>query len=451
MRAESLIGLTVELYESVLADARPPDAIARTFFRARKFLGSHDRAFISRATYGMLRYKSLLEELSRSAQQTDGVTIPATLGLIIAYLAAVPEENAGNIPEDFYDGAAAFAQCKRAEIEKIFSEIAAERTRNSQAPNEAQQEEDGQAIARIARVHAYPEWMVRRFIATLGAIGAEALCRAMNIEAPVTIRVNTLKATREECAKALSQENIITRHGEYSPDALTALKRLNIFATKTFREGMFEMQDEGSQIVSRVCDPHPAWKVMDACAGAGGKTLHIAALMHNRGEIFALVQNPFQKEETSKRLRRSGAQNARVFLPSEFAERKKRWVGAMNLVLLDAPCSGSGTIRRNPIAKWRIAEDKIAGYAEQQYTILQENAPFVRSGGILVYATCSVFRQENEEVVEMFLREHPEFKLSPFLYPPPTDKASIISDGFLKLYPHIHNTDGFFAAALTRT
>jgi len=438
MRASSLIGLTLEIYAAVLEDSRPADFLIAKFFRNRKFLGSHDRKFIAETMYAMLRHKTRLERIAvADIQKPSHGEIAGHLAQMVTYFATEPDVK---LLPDFFDGVSDVAEIPRIKVEQWF-QAAGSNHKDIQYASEAE---------RISAQHSYPQWLVEKFIAQFGESETEALCRKMNEQATVTLRVNTLKATMDECQHSLVQENIETTQGEHSPTALILQKRMNVFSSHTFRNGFFEVQDEGSQIVSLFCDPHPNWKVLDACAGAGGKTLHLAALMQNRGEIFALDQNQYQMDEVHKRLRRAGAQNVRVMLSDKFNEERNRFVNTMNVVLIDAPCSGTGTIRRNPIAKWRLTEEKIQHYTADQFTILDTYAPFVRVNGKLIYATCSVLKEENDDVVSRFLVAHPNFSLAPVKTEKNPVSENLFDNGFLRLLPHKHNTDGFFAAAFIR-
>jgi len=246
--------------------------------------------------------------------------------------------------------------------------------------------------------------------------------------APITLRANRLLGDRDALLRALAREGVEARPAPLAPDGIVLARRLNVFTTRAFHEGRFEVQDEGSQLVSLALDPHPDWRVLDACAGSGGKTLHLAALMRGRGEIFAHEPSKVRREELRRRLRRSGAQNVRI-VGSEAREELR---GKMDAVLVDAPCSGTGTIRRNPLIKSRLRPQDLARHAAEQLSILAEWAPCARPGGLLVYATCSLEPEENERTVERFMASAPEFRL----------------ERTRQLLPHVDGTDGFFIAHL---
>jgi 16S rRNA (cytosine967-C5)-methyltransferase len=306
-------------------------------------------------------------------------------------------------------------------------------------------------VERLAVQYSFPDWMVEQFIALYGYEETEQLCASMNEPAPLTIRVNTLKADVETCRKELAKQEIETTLVTYSPFGLNVTRRVNMFSLTAFRDGLFEVQDEGSQLLPLLIDPKPNAKVLDVCAGAGGKTLELAALMKNRGEIFATDINRFRLEELRKRTKRAGVQNVRVNPIDSVDDLHEKYSGFFDIVLVDAPCSGLGTIRRNPGMKWMVTKEMIDEISEKQRMILHAAAPLVKPGGRLIYATCTILNQENEEQIKTFLAEHQDFMLG--------DTSAIVqkwnfnnmvSNGFIKLFPHIHGTDGFFCAMLEK-
>jgi 16S rRNA (cytosine967-C5)-methyltransferase len=227
--------------------------------------------------------------------------------------------------------------------------------------------------------------------------------------------------------------------------------RVNAFGLSAFRDGLFEVMDEGSQLVAEAVAPPPRGRVVDACAGAGGKTLALAALLDGQGSILALDSNGKKLEELRRRARRAGLSNvaAREVRGSEWPSEAR--LGGWDRVLVDAPCSGMGTLRRNPEARWRLDGKTVDGFPAQQLSLMVTYAPLVAPGGRLIYATCTVTRQENEGVVERFLAERPDFVLMPLKDIWGKARAGRVGDGsFLKVFPHRHGTDGFFAAVLRR-
>ncbi len=298
---------------------------------------------------------------------------------------------------------------------------------------------------------SYPTWLYQRFVNDLGEDTARALCESMNRRAPLTVHVNTARVTRDDLIARLADEQVVARPTELGPAGLTFATRVNAFALPAFRDGLFEVMDEGSQLCALAVAPPPGGRVVDACAGAGGKTLAIGADMAGKGRILALDTGGKKLEELRRRARRAGLNNvvARevhgVVLPDE--ARLASW----DRVLVDAPCSGLGTLRRNPEARWRLTEKVVDSFPARQLALLVTYAPLCAVGGRLIYATCTVLADENQRVVGRFLAERPDFEQVPLKEIWGRERATRMGDGVtLQLYPHVHDTDGFFAAILRR-
>jgi 16S rRNA (cytosine967-C5)-methyltransferase len=436
VKLSSLLGHTVEVSLLIDRDSRPADAVIDNFFRTHRYLGSHDRRFIAETVYGILRWKMLL----------DG---------IIAH-AMVPELLLGR--ELFSSNLMTFRCCAYLLHAGTYSaeQLCAEFPDEARDPlrslerHRSDCESDETTSREIALANSFPEWMVDTWIAQYGIDDAKLLCRALNESAPITLRVNTLKVTVEECRAALKREGIDTEPTRWSPFGLTLRRRINVFQLEAFRNGFFEVQDEGSQILALLVDPKPSAKVVDACAGAGGKTLALGAVMKNRGVIFALDVHTTRLDELRKRLKRSGLDTVRVktidgeTLPDEM-------LAMADYVLVDAPCSGLGTMRRNPGMKWTVTPEVVGEISRKQSRILDLYSQCVKESGILVYATCTTMPEENELVVEGFLAAHPEFELeAPATRLARYNIASLAESKYFQLLPHRHNTDGFFAAVMKK-
>lgn len=306
---------------------------------------------------------------------------------------------------------------------------------------------------RFAIVASLPDFLARRFQAELGP-EAEAAAEAMNERAPLSARVNTLKASRSRLIQALRQEGVECRPAPLSPLGVLLDTRVNAFSLRAFKEGWFELQDEGSQLLGVLVDPPPG-RVVDACAGAGGKALQLAARMENRGELFALDVDADRLQELKRRARRAGVHNVRArAIPAggdEALAALADLAGRADRVLVDAPCSGSGTFRRKPDARYRLTPEELSRHVERQRRLLAQFSALVKPGGRLIYGTCSVFREENEAVVEDFLSAHPDFSLrAAELELGEAHGRKVTRDGYLRLWPHRHGTDGFFGAILVR-
>jgi len=438
MQLSSLLGHTQELLLLVRKSTKPADSVIDSFFRSRKYLGSHDRRFIAETTYGTLRHLRKCEEMTRAALGSGSNGLSAEDGAILSavtYLARIDRKTPP--PAKDIESLLHSAELKSSVTE--FLTRLPNVTVTSQEPSEA-----------LAIEHSLPNWLVDRFVAHHGLDEARTLCESLNAPAPLNIRVNTLKTTVEQCQVKLREEGVETVRSGHSPVGLTVPKRLNIFRLPAFKDGFFEVQDEGSQLLGVLLDPKPTWKVLDACAGAGGKTLHMAAIMKNRGEIVASDVNSFRLNELRKRVRRAGAFNVRVKSTDE-VQADPRLREFFDIVFLDSPCSGIGTLRRNPGLKWTIKEADLGELRTKQLHIMETHHHFVKGNGMLVYATCSLLREENEEILEEFLIRHSEFsRVDLSALAQKTGLSGFITDGYFKLFPHQQGTDGFFCGALQR-
>jgi 16S rRNA (cytosine967-C5)-methyltransferase len=432
------------------ADARAEWAyttdVLASAFRANRQLGSGERRLVAETIYGLVRWDrrldAIVEELwARRRGPKEPLTPIARdeLKLLVYELRQGGEgaEAPGPAPVDLVED---FRRIVRGEVdvEALRAEDAGLGTRTG--------------LDREAMRLSYPTWLVERFANDWGQEGALALCAAMNRRAPLTIRVNTARISRDDlAARLLAEDKIVTRPTPLSPAGLFLETRVNAFGLRAFQDGLFEVMDEGSQLVGEAVAPPPGGRVVDACAGAGGKTLALGALMEGKGRILALDNAGKKLEELRRRARRASLSNvvAREVKPPALPDEARP--GAWDRVLVDAPCSGLGTLRRNPEARWRLTPKAVDGFPTQQLSLLVTYAPLVAVGGRLVYATCTVLGTENEKVVERFLAERPDFVLVPLKELWGKERAEGLGGGtMLKLAPHVHETDGFFAAVLRR-
>ena len=321
-------------------------------------------------------------------------------------------------------------------------------------------------IDAIAEALSYPTWLVRRFVDAFGASGpgldrAVALLRAQNERAPLCVRTNRLRATREQAAERLRGEGLTARLTPIASEGLYLEGHANVYATLTFAEGWIELQDEGSQLIAEACAPPPGGVVVDACAGAGGKTLALGALLQGRGRLLAIDVDRHKIDELLRRARRAGLSNVQALaVPDTWTQDAgasvlPTWLrgGLADRVLVDAPCSGLGVLRRNPEARWRLQPGDLTELAATQLRLLRGAALLVRPHGRLIYSTCTVLPQENEQVVSAFLAHHPEFQLVPLKEIFGSARAQACSDAdgvFLRTLPVPGGPDGFFAAILRR-
>jgi 16S rRNA (cytosine967-C5)-methyltransferase len=433
------IEAAIELLGLIEAPLRPADQVASEYFRSHRYIGSKDRRAISDLLYGIVRSRAHLDWwLARSA--LDGLDIPRAR--MIAWLALV-EGWDGERLETVFNGRQ-YHPKEPSAVERRLAKALHGHTLDhpSQPP--------------FVRFEV-PEWLFPRLAERFGAHLDQELA-ALQEAAPLDLRVNALKATREEAQAALAQDGIAAELTPLSPWGLRIRVRANIAATAAFTAGLVEVQDEGSQLAAFLTDARPGMRVCDFCAGAGGKTLALAARMANKGQILALDVRKGRIERAGLRLRRAGVHNV---TPRVLESQRDPWVkrhrAGFDRVLVDSPCTGCGTWRRNPDAKWNLRDSDLAELVTLQADILDSAARLVKPGGRLVYATCSLLPEEDEGQVDAFLASHAEFRPVPAAQAwrealgaesPPNPYTS---GSALLLSPGCHKTDGFFIAVLQRS
>jgi 16S rRNA (cytosine967-C5)-methyltransferase len=306
-------------------------------------------------------------------------------------------------------------------------------------------------VERLSLEASLPRWIAERFVRELGIDEARALASSMNARAPLTVRANLLTGDRDDLRARLAAEGMQSEPTRFSPWGLVLDGHENAFSLPSFREGRFEIQDEGSQLIALAAGARPGWIVVDACAGAGGKALALAMEMRNKGSLHALDTDAGRLDEAKRRARRAHVHNLRcqVIGPGPEAEQElAALAGKARLVLVDAPCSGLGTLRRKPDARWRLAEGDPEKFSLVQRTLVARFAKLLAPGGRLVYATCAIGRTENDDVADFAERE---LALAPAPLAPllgeERAQALGVEGNRLRLYPHRHGTDGFFMAA----
>ena len=428
-RISATVALLAELEA---APRRPADAVANDFFRARRYIGGGDRRAVSERAWAVVRERLRLDwHLARA-----GATPTARLLLAAHMLLADGGRLAG--VEAAFNGEGYAEPRLTAEERRILSKL------------------EGQPLVHPEMDEAtrlnLPGWAMDGLRTRFGERLPEAAA-AMETGAPLDLRVNLLRTSRGAAAKALAAEGIPTQPTAYSPWGLRVPDRRPILNSRAFQEGLIEIQDAGSQLIALLADARPGMKVADYCAGAAGKTLAMAATMGNRGRIAALDVSVPRLAGATKRLRRAGVDNAETHLLESGDRWVKRRAATFDRVLVDAPCTGTGTWRRNPDARLRTTGEDYSELITKQRAILDRAASLVRPGGKLIYATCSVLPGEDEEQVREFLDQHADFTAVPLAEawaeagmagPPPGEGPH------MALAPHSHGTDGFFAAVLRR-
>jgi 16S rRNA (cytosine967-C5)-methyltransferase len=418
MHPNALLELATDLLHKVLQFDSPADRVVSDFFRAHRALGQRERHALAETTYTVLRERLLYQHLAQSGK--------GEMERRLAVLA--------------WQGNEGFLRAALSEPEQQWLAQV--------------QAVDRSALPEKLR-HNLPEWLADTLKAQLGD-EFWPLVESLNASAPLDLRVNTFKAKREEVASALADARIDAQPTPYSPWGLRVQGKPALNKIEAFTRGDLEVQDEGSQLLALLTDPKRGEMVVDFCAGAGGKTLALGAAMRNTGRLYAFDTSGHRLAALKPRLARSGLSNV---YPAQIAherdERIKRLAGKIDRVLVDAPCSGLGTLRRNPDLKWRQSPASIEELRAMQAAILASAARLLKPGGRLVYATCSVLEQENEAIVTEFTAAHgKDFRLLPvagLLEKAHVNGAeSLVRGEFLRLWPHRHGTDGFFAAAWER-
>ncbi len=419
MHPNALLEHATELLHRVMQFQSPADGVVSAYFREHKMLGPRERHTLAETTYHVLRNRLLFQHLAQSGK-----------GEMQRRLAILGWQ--GN--EGFLKAALAPAEQQWLDQVKTI---------------------DRASLPEKLR-HNLPEWLEKELHAQLPDADFWPLVDALNSNAALDLRVNTFKAKREAVQAALEAANVKTTLTPYSPWGLRLEGKPAINKLPAFVAGEIEVQDEGSQLLALLTDAKRGEMVVDFCAGAGGKTLALGAAMRNTGRLYAFDTSGHRLAALKPRLARSGLSNVYpVQIAHERDERIKRLAGKIDRVLVDAPCSGLGTLRRNPDLKWRQSPEAVAELREKQANILASAARLLKPGGRLVYATCSLLPEENEAIAQAFTEAHArDFKPVPALDALQKAHAGqaeqLVSGDNLRLWPHRHGTDGFFAAVWER-
>ena len=385
----------VESLETIFQDNKYADKVIEKVLKSNPKWGARDRRFIAETTYDIVRWYRLFREVTGAAEGDYWTLLGAWC---IWSKAELPDWEE-------------FKGLDRKKFSKVYDEVRSDRKIRE----------------------SIPDWLDELGEKELGARWEKEL-EALNEEASVVLRVNTLKTTREDLKQDLEEaENIFTDAPKEFPDALILEQRQNIFTRQQFKDGLFEVQDGGSQSIAQFLRVESGMRVIDACAGGGGKTLHLSALMKNKGRLIAMDTVEWKLEELKKRARRAGAGNIETRL-IDSSKVIKRLENSVDRLLLDVPCSGLGVLKRNPDAKWKLSLKFIDEVKELQQKIITDYSQMLKSGGLMVYSTCSLLPSENEKQVEKFLKTKTNFELL-------DQKWILPSEGF----------DGFYMALLKKS
>jgi len=396
----------------ILQFAGPADDALSRYFRSQRELGQHDRAFIAEAVFAVLRRKRSLETAAGSAepQALVAAALLRVRGLSGRALAGLVDE-------------ALIARVRAARSEALPDAVRAD----------------------------LPDWLWERLAAAHGHDEAMRIAQGLANAAPLDLRVNLARLERDAALARLGTDGIEGSPTPYSPAGIRLAGKPAINRHPLFRDGLIEVQDEGSQLLAWLLAPRRGEMIADYCAGAGGKTLAAAMLMRGSGRIYALDTSVKRLAALAPRAARAGISNVHsIALDGDNDVRAKRLAGKLDRVLVDAPCSGFGTLRRNPDLKWRHGPDAIGELAQKQLRILESASRLVKPSGRLVYATCSILAEENEAVAVAFQARHRDFEPLACGELLAAQRIPLDTGERLRLWPHLHGTDGFFAAAYAR-
>lgn len=432
-RTQAAIELLDQIFTVWQSEKRfPADKILEQYFKSHRYIGSKDRGAVAELVYWVLRHKATLQWwLEKYSHPLNGRMF--VLAAVILRRDYNPQTIESITKDSIYS-----PDALNESEQKLINTLVRSEINHPEMPDHA-------------RLN-YPQWLDEKLRDSFGD-KLEIALNALSEQAPTDLRVNTLKTHREKLLGQLQAEGFDCSPTPLSPIGIRLARRAPIFTSRFFKEGHFEVQDEGSQAVALLVDAKPSHRVIDFCAGAGGKTLAIAAAMENKGRILAWDTSAKRLGQINIRLKRAGVHNVQAHvLESEHDAFIKRHKATADRVLVDAPCSGSGTWRRNPDLKWRFNKKDLDEVCIVQKEILQSAARLVKIGGRLIYATCSIFKDENERQIENFLKSNNHFKVVCAQKVWDKNPSVDCDDGksYFCVNPHEDGVDGFFAAVLER-
>jgi 16S rRNA (cytosine967-C5)-methyltransferase len=428
-----------------------PDVLLDIYFKKHPKLDSRDRALVTELVYGVLRWQGRLDWIINQQIAIKPEKVDLTVRLILR-LAAYQLLFLNRIP-------AAAAVHEAVELAKASQPKYVVRFVNGVLRTISRKRKvlkaaypEGSVEHRLAMLYSYPLWLVQRWLTKLGNEETESFCQASNQIPPISVRVNTLKTTVAGLAASFKDLGFFTEPGKFVNEALCLRAiRTDLSSLDQYQRGEFQVQDEASQLIAHLLQPQPGERILDACAGLGVKSTHLGQIMENQGEIIALDNQGWKLTRLMENAQRLAVS---CIEPVEMDVLELESTGeelSFDRILLDAPCTGLGVLRRNPDIKWKVKPKDFRRLHLVQKQMLSRLAPLLKPGGVLLYATCTVSSEENEETVQGFLTEHPHYKpesVRPYL--PPRGTAAVSLSGAMQTWPHRHGVDGFFAARLRR-
>jgi 16S rRNA (cytosine967-C5)-methyltransferase len=449
LRKKSPRAICLDLLDRIERANVHPDRLLTDSFKRYRYFTSLDRAFLTELTYGVIRWRGRLDWVIRHFSKIPFEKIePGTLNILrlglyqILFLSRTPSSAAVNESVELAKrtrgkGGAGFVNAVlRASIR--------------QKDEILYPEWDPDPTFHISVTQSHPLWLVQRWTKELGMEETLRICKYNNQISPLTLRTNTLKINRRDLIEKLREKELKPLPSTFSEEGILLRDPPPTSELPFLKEGLYIIQDEASQLITSVVDPKPGERILDACSAPGGKTTHMAQAMKNRGEIYALDVSKGKLDRIEEMCQRLGIKivkrgkgNAAASLPVPDGT-------VFDRVLADVPCSGFGTLRKNPDLKWKRGEKDIKRLSELQLSILGNLSGYVKDGGVLVYSTCTIFHEENEDVVEGFLETHPEFQLDRMEKILPEKLRLFVRDGYFKTFPPRNGMDGFFAARLIK-
>jgi 16S rRNA (cytosine967-C5)-methyltransferase len=449
LRKKNPRAICLDILNRIEEADRHPDSLLTDSFKQYRHLTSLDRAFLTELTYGVLRWRGRLDWMIRQFSKVPFEKIELEILNIlrlgfyqILFLSRTPSSAAVNESVELAKrirgrGGAGFVNAMLRCILRQKEEIP--------YPDISVDPE-----LHISVTESHPLWLVRRWMEEMGLDETLKICTANNQISALTLRTNTLKMNRKDLIKKLEEKGLKPFPSSFSEEGILVRDPPPTSELPFLKEGLYIIQDEASQLVTTILDPKPGERILDACAAPGGKTTHIAQRMENEGEIYAIDLSREKLDMIKETCRRLGIKMVKS-MKGDAANSLPIPKGLQfDRILADVPCSGFGTLRRNPDLKWRKGEEDIKRLSKLQSSILRNLSSYVKEEGILVYSTCTVFHEENEDVVEKILEEHPEFRLDSITEVLPEKYHSFMSKGYFKTFPPRNEMDGFFVARMIK-
>ena len=476
MQFPSLIGHAAQLYKIIKKSNQSAESLASDYFRSKKYIGSKERKFLSELVFASLRTASLIDYLSDNLSQLHPLQQSDYQKEIFACLSTCiignnehyfncehliqPAFGCSSVHEGVVQTLMQKADIS-SEAATLWIENVCNLYRQLSLIAEQYADDLNNDIDTFSIICCMPRWIIESLQQSkMNNHSILTLCKSLYKSATVGIRVNSLAISIHTAFQIMQQHGMQCRVGQYAPDAIILLERVKLQDFPLYMNGSIEIQDEGSQLISLALNPESDWRILDYCAGAGGKTLHLAAMQQDHGEIISTDIEYSRLRELHFRSAKAQIRSIHIVsMQSKTSKDRKQkplsyYKDACDAVLVDAPCTGMGTVRRMPMIKWRLEPKHVQKIVEKQSDILQKASEFVKPGGILIYATCSLLKEENGDIVHSFLQQNSDFLPDPLYhaYPQKTIEALDITKTQcdLSLLPSIHGTDGFFVSRMRR-